>query len=196
MNLISRQQSLGSGLTRYFTGKPCPRGHIAERMVSIRACVMCLSKKAREARQANPKAYNARNRVYIAANIEKVKAWKSAEQKRNRAAANARNRRYAAAHRDELRIRNAAWQKANPALGAAKTMRYLTAKRKQCPAWADHESIGMIYQAAEVIRTTGFDVHVDHVVPLQGQIVSGLHVHNNLQIIQANANRSKSNHFQ
>lgn len=180
MKVMTRKEALAAGLKRYFTGKPCPKGHLVQHRI-YGGCCECARLGKIVWRKANP---------------ERVKELKAAEQKRNRSSANVRNRRYAAVHRDELRVRNAAWQKANPALGAAKTARYLTAKRKQCPKWADHDAIGLIYRAAEVIRVSGFDVHVDHVVPLQGKTVSGLHVHNNLQIIEAKANQSKSNQFQ
>lgn len=39
--MISRKQAKAKGLTRYFTGKPCCRGHVAERMVSNYVCVDC-----------------------------------------------------------------------------------------------------------------------------------------------------------
>lgn len=124
---------------------------------------------------------------------ERIKALKSESQKRNREAANVRNRRYAESHRDELRIKNALYGKAHPEKGAAKTMKYLTSKRKQMPTWADNSSIERIYKQAAWQRMVGIDVHVDHIVPLQGKNACGLHVHHNLQIISANANRRKSN---
>lgn len=65
--------------------------------------------------------------------------------------------------------------------------------RRATPAWADRAAISMIYRVAEVIRITGFDVEVDHFIPIKGKLVSGLHVHNNLQIILTTANRRKGN---
>lgn len=41
MNLLTRSQALTKGLSRYFTGKPCKNGHVAERKVANHTCVEC-----------------------------------------------------------------------------------------------------------------------------------------------------------
>lgn len=43
-NIISRNEAQAAGLTKYFTGIPCRRGHVAERYVSMGGCLMCLSR--------------------------------------------------------------------------------------------------------------------------------------------------------
>src|ERR1019366_7056 len=54
--------------------------------------------------------------------------------------------------------------------------------------------IRMLYEkAAELSKTSGTEHNVDHVIPLQGANVSGLHVPWNLQIITAAANSKKNN---
>jgi hypothetical protein len=44
-------------------------------------------------------------------------------------------------------------------------------------------------------KETGRDYHVDHIVPLQGRLVSGFHVSGNLRVILADTNLSKHNHY-
>ena len=55
MNIISREQALQEGRARYFTGRPCKRGHLSERYVSNSACVACVAEKSSliQARKAN-----------------------------------------------------------------------------------------------------------------------------------------------
>lgn len=58
------------------------------------------------------------------------------------------------------------------------------------PKWADKKDIRRIYNNCP----EGF--HVDHIIPLRGKLVSGLHVSSNLQYLSAEDNLSKNNTFE
>lgn len=76
---------------------------------------------------------------------------------------------------------------------------HLTAKRRYSkrlatPWWADLEEIQKVYAlCAKVTKKTGIAMAVDHIIPISGKNVCGLHVHWNLRIISKSANSVKNN---
>lgn len=80
----------------------------------------------------------------------------------------------------------------------AKRLAYVNNRRARklqaTPLWANTFFIEEIYHLATLrTKLSGFAWEVDHIVPLQGKRVCGLHVENNLQVIPASKNRSKGN---
>ena len=45
MEIISREEAIKKGLTRYFTGLPCVNGHISERSTADRNCRACVNER-------------------------------------------------------------------------------------------------------------------------------------------------------
>lgn len=69
--------------------------------------------------------------------------------------------------------------------------------KQQTPAWADKDSIAQMYKLAQKWSDLfGVNYHVDHIIPLRGENICGLHVENNLQLLGASLNVAKSNGFE
>ncbi len=92
-----------------------------------------------------------------------------------------------------------AWRDNNPGKNAAKANRYRASKMQRTPKWLTQEDFRKMERKYEMsalmTEFLGVAYHVDHIIPLQGKEVSGLHVPNNLQILLASDNLSKSNNF-
>ncbi len=69
MDIVTRKEAKERGLAQYFTGKPCPHGHVAERWAGTSRCVEC----DRKYREANPEKIRERQRKYREANREEIR---------------------------------------------------------------------------------------------------------------------------
>lgn len=159
-----------------------------------------------EARKAWQKAYTQRNREKA---YQKVKEWRAANPDKWAE----QHKRYAARYPEKIVAKVLAWKERNPEKAAevsrksrqkhaarvlANKAKYRAAKLQATPSWLNKGhwfEIGCVYLYRDALKRVGLDYHVDHVVPLQGKKVSGLHVPENLQVIPAKQNRLKNNHY-
>lgn len=87
--------------------------------------------------------------------------------------------------------------KADKGIRAAERRARQAAQLQRTPKWADMKAIRAIYrQSSKVTRETGIEHQVDHIIPLLGELVSGLHVAENLQVITKKANLEKGSKFE
>ena len=90
-----------------------------------------------------------------------------------------------------------AWRVRNRDKVRASAEKYHARKIQAMPYWVDkamESQMRIAYRLAQrLTEQTGIPHHVDHIVPLQGKNVSGLHVPSNLQVITAEENLKKGN---
>lgn len=210
--IISRIDARAQGLKRYFTGRPCKRGHIVERHVSNLTCMECGREKLRERlKKRDQTAERERLRAWKTANRDKVNAqgrianktperkaykaaWYAANRERIRAKAQAAPGKYR-----EANIASAkAWAEANP----DKARDYSRMNRRNRRARAkDAGGTHTAADLAEILAAQGHRCaycradlltakrHVDHILPLA---LGGSNGRENLQYLCQQCNQSKS----
>ena len=184
MNLISRSEAIARGLPRYFTNTPCKHGHVAERQVSNYGCCVCADIAFKKWYAAHPNDH-----------LKHVNNWR---QKNPSKVSNIRAK-WSENNPEKVRESSKNWKRANSGKVAESASRRRAAEDLRMPSWltaADHLEFDTVYKYCAGLRAAGLDYHVDHIVPLRGKSVSGLHVPWNLQVIPAVENMSKGNRFQ
>lgn len=146
-----------------------------------RHCVECLSVLNFECRQRN-----------IGSFLER----ESHNRRKRRIAITAYARQRYCSERETVRAATEKWRRANLAKDAANTARRKAARLKACPVWADLSEIEKFYiEARRLTEVTGIKHEVDHIHPLRGNGLCGLHVPWNLQVITKSENSRKKNHW-
>lgn len=81
--IVTRAEAKARGLTRYFTGKPCPHGHISERWVASYSCDTCQQLDSQQRYHQNINGRRDKNIGWYQANIERgrERARKSAKER-------------------------------------------------------------------------------------------------------------------
>jgi hypothetical protein len=151
------------------------------------SCKTCVKLQVKEYDFINQEKYKQRRENWLATNKRTYKHPYNKEYRNL----------YYLLNREKIRKAQQTYEKNNTHVIAAIKAKRRASKIKRTPKWltADHfEQIKMIYlKAKEITQSTGIPHHVDHIIPLQGKEVSGLHVPWNLRIIPATENLRKYN---
>ena len=100
-------------------------------------------------------------------------------------------------NRDRVNAYSRRWRKSNPDKHAAAQAKRRASKLQATPPWLNGPQKAHILRTYELAKlmteVTGQEYHVDHILPLKGENVCGLHVPWNLQVLRGDLNRKKSN---
>ena len=142
------------------------------------------SEYAKQYRKANPEKMQELAKAWAKANPEKIRGYMQKASK----AWHERNPDY---------LSN--FYKANKERYVAARARRRAAQDSATPAWLTAIDKAMIQEMYDVSEAryiqTGIKHHVDHIVPINGKNVAGMHVPWNLQVITAHENLSKGWRF-
>jgi len=183
----------------YDVGIPCRKGHTTGRYTVSHKCVQCAKDAALAWNRANPEKARKHCAKYRANHPERM-----SEQYRNWRVNNpdkvkAKNANWQAKNWDKYLEISSSWKQRNRGHVNAKTKERRLAQIQRTPKWLtdqDFADIKKFYDLAhELSQAYGFPWHVDHIIPLKGKTVSGLHVVDNLQIIPGSENSRKGNRF-
>ena len=158
----TRKEAAAVGDHKYFTGESCRNGHIDLRFTKSGVCMACARDKAAKWSEKNKDHH---------LELKRKSNFRRAE---------------------KIRLAAAAYRVANKDKKAAQQGKRRASQSQRTPAWADKNQINMWYSVAEVLSRGGVEFHVDHVLPLHGNTVSGLHTHDNLQVLPWFKNLRKS----
>jgi hypothetical protein len=170
MKIVARADAIKAGLTHYFTGKECVHGHISVRRVKDRVCSECEAIKMAKLRKERP---------------DLIAEKKKQSYERNKAQHLKQKRLYRQLNKGKVNALNAARKK------------YI---KQRTPVWLsdfDKLKIQCMYSIAAMLTRENKEAwHVDHILPLRGDLVSGLHVPANLQLMRGLDNISKKNRYE
>lgn len=173
-----KQEAVSLGLKHYQPNEPCKNGHVAKRFVSNGGCSECLKIGVRK--------YQSENRDVL---LIKKSEWAKKNKDKNLAQSlrwYRENTEKAIRLNKESKKRN--WGSTVMA-GRRATSKRRAALILRLPKWANMKLIRDVYDKCPE------GMVVDHIIPLQGKNVSGLHVETNLQYLSFVANAKKGAKF-
>lgn len=172
-DLISRKEAKALGLNRYFTGKPCKRGHIADRIFGG-GCTKCMLEADRRWRERNPEVARLRYENNREKRSEQTLRWQAQNPERKRAT----TLRWARKNPEKIKIndhrRRARKINAGGSFTAEDVEEIRKLQRNRCARCGK--------------SLNGKEAHIDHIIPLAR---GGSNDRRNLQFLDALCNLSK-----
>lgn len=189
--IIGRADALARGLKRYFTGKPCKRGHVAERLTSDKTCLECAAERRKS--ESGRARSRARTAAWRARDPEKVRTQNRARYADNPEKEKARQKRYLEANPGAATAHKKTWRRRNPEAARA-IVRNRRAREIAAAGTHTKQDIAEILRAQR--NRCGYcriklsdKYHVDHVTSLAK---GGSNQRSNLQILCQPCNNRKS----
>jgi len=147
-------------------------------------CKICKSEADAKGYKNNPSKIKLATKMWKAKNSDKVKVSNAGYKKRNPDKVNANTRKY---------------KRKNRGVTNANTAKRRAALLQRTPKWLSKTELNQIKDlykvAAKLTISRGVSYEVDHIIPLQGENISGLHVLSNLQILTQDENIRKKNRY-
>lgn len=168
MNRICKKCGENKSLLDFKPNKNCKLGY-------EHTCLVCFRLRQKNWENKNPERHKENQLKWRAQNQERYQEKKRDWYEKNK----------------DIVFENAKkFAKDNPDWKRSATAKRRAQKLKAIPSWADMSKIRIIYTEAKERGLV-----VDHIIPLQGKLVCGLHVENNLQLLTASENSQKHNKF-
>lgn len=217
--IVTRSEAKARGLTTFFTGRPCQKGHIDERRTASGCCVTCGNAATRARYRADPAKHIAAVIASSKKHIERRRQTDKDYHERHKERRNAAHREWAAANEDKLieyrkanvdKIRETrARHRIKNAERLAEYGKEYRAKNKELINWHTRKRRALRLSAGgthtqqdidEILKAQrgkcaycraklGSQFHVDHIVPLSA---GGSDARSNLQCTCASCNRRKN----
>jgi len=132
--------------------------------------------------------------AYRLNNQEQYREYQSQWRKDNREKSNAYTKKWRSENSEKQYQASRNWIKAVPGRQYAISRSRKKHVKQATPPWANMKYIRLFYEMAKMEeQRLGVPVHVDHIIPLRGKNVCGLHVEDNLQLLTAKDNLRKNN---
>lgn len=153
-------------------------------------CKSCYHKALREANESEALRQKEYFAKLYAENSERKKAQSAEWARANKAKKAANDARYRVENAEKCKEVSRRWKRANFARVLANNAGRRAVEKRATPVWADKQAINNVYEEARYMQ-----MHVDHIVPLNHPLVCGLHVWDNLQLMNPEQNMRKNNRF-
>jgi hypothetical protein len=153
--------------------------------------VLVAKKEAKAAKGRKPK------KKWSEYSVEQRVGWLKKYKTANKEIISERSKQYSEKNKEAIKARSKIYRQNTKDVQAEYVRRRQAAKMQRTPSWLTEDDIWVMREAYKLakLRTemSGFSWHVDHILPLQGKEVSGLHVPENLQVIPWLDNLKKHN---
>lgn len=192
--VTTRAEARVTGDVRYFLGRACSKGHLADRFTSTSSCVVCQKNATKAWMDANPEKVRAAYERWLIANGEKYRAHKSDYYQANRTKRLVASRAWYAANKESRAVTIKAWRVANPMSLRATKNNYRAKQAVGGKHTADDILFLMNTQSTRCAnswcrKSLKKGYHVDHVMPISR---GGSNERRNLALLCAHCNLSKN----